>query len=218
MTRLNDLHDAAQSGAGVRWDPQSVDVLNAVQTARSLRAHFIADHLSRGLPALARWLGLTALFSALGRAIQRRRTLNELSRLSDGLLSDIGLDRSQIVATATQATAPKVSHRSIWHVLAEWTVNEYHRQKTIRALSAISDRMLQDIGIERADIRRIAEDLTNGQKSEYRPAVAKTAAPAAVDAPASVAPDEALRPATIGRTAFQRPYAANENLGRTSAA
>lgn len=216
MTRLNDLHDAVESGAGVRWDPQSVDVLNAVQTARRLRAQFVADHLNRGFAAAARWSGLTALFSALGRAMQRRRTLNELSRLSDGMLADIGLNRSQLVATAAQATAPQASHRSVWHVLAERTVLEYRRRKTIRALSAISDRMLQDIGLERADIRRVAADLTNGQPSE-RPAATAETASAAADVP-PVASHEALRPATIGRTAFQRPYAANENLGHPSAA
>ena len=94
MTRLNDLQNSAARGTKVRWDPQSVDVLTAVQTARRMRARYTADLLNRGLKALARLSGVTALFSALGRQAQRRRTQYELAGLSDRELRDIGLERT----------------------------------------------------------------------------------------------------------------------------
>ncbi|NIA68654.1 DUF1127 domain-containing protein [Pelagibius litoralis] len=217
MTRLNDLHQAAQSGAEVRWDPRSVDVLTAVQTARRLRAQFTAEWTSKGFSAIARLSGLTALFSALGRAQQRRRTLRELSTLSDRALADIGLNRGQIAATAVEATAveataPRTAHRSVWHMLADWTKRAYLKRKTISALSALSDQMLADIGIQRVDIRRIADSLAARQNGDQRSTEQTSAVVEGIKIPAT----HSL--ANLGRAIVGQPAAANENLGHTSAA
>ncbi len=217
MTRLNDLQKAAQGGTEVRWDPRSVDVLTAVQTARRMRARYTAEMLSQGFFAIARLSGVTALCAALLRGHQRRRTLRELSNLSNRDLADIGLERSDIAAIASEATAPKANHRSIWHMLAEGLRRAYLRRRTIRQLSEISDRMLRDIGIERADIDRIATALANGTVG--RTATAETVAAGAkgVRIPEAMAL-LSISPGKLGRDIARQPVAANENFGHPSAA
>lgn len=212
MTRLNELHDAARRGSDVRWDPRSVDVLNAVQTARRMRAQYTAELLTRGFAALARWSGATALVAALARAQQRRRTLRELSALSDAMLADIGLQRSRISAAAAEVSAPKAAERSVWHMLADWAWREYHKSRTIRELSAMSDAMLRDIGIERANIGRVAEALAAKQR-DGQAAVAGTAA-------LRQAPQLAgsLNAASVSKSPADLRMPANENLGHPSAA
>lgn len=217
MTRLNDLQNAAERGTKVRWDPQSVDVLTAVQTARRMRARHTADLLSRGLKALARLSGATALFSALGRQAQRRRTRHELIGLSDRELRDIGLDRSRIDVVATEVTAPKSEHRSVWHMMADWTKREYRRIKTIRELSAISDRMLLDIGIEPGDIRQVAAAVSGGQAHKPSVAEPKALETAGLRIPAAMVVLSVTGGVT-GQSNDNHPAPANQNHGHPSAA
>ena len=217
MTRLNDLHLAARSGTEVRWDPRSVDVLTAVQTARRMRAQFTADLLRRGFSAFGRLSGVSALFSALARSQRKRRTLHELSLLSDRALADIGLQRDQIAATATEATAQTEAHRSVWHMIADRIKREYRRRKTVAQLSAMSDRVLQDIGIERADIGKIAAALADGkaagrQADETAPAQAED-----IRIPEAMVL-LAVNPGAFGQKAGGQPHPANMNHGHPSAA
>jgi uncharacterized protein YjiS (DUF1127 family) len=160
MIRLTELHGDHAGSAAARWDQRSVDVLSVVQTARTLRAEFIADHTHRGLEAFGRWSGLTALFSSLRRRLRHRRTLTALGRLDDRLLSDIGVSRAEIEATAAFCceTQPQRGE-SVWQKIGAWLSREHRRRQTIRELSAMSDEMLADVGIARADIPAIAAAL-----------------------------------------------------------
>lgn len=160
MIRLTELSAASAGSTAARWDQRSVDVLSVVQTARTLRAEFIADHTRRGLEAFGRWSGLSAVFSALRRRLRHRRTLTALGRLDDRLLNDIGVSRAEIEATAAfccEAQPPR--GESVWQQLGAWLGREHRRRRTIRELSAMSDEMLADVGISRADIPAVAAAL-----------------------------------------------------------
>jgi len=174
MIRLTELSGASAGSTAERWDQRSVDVLSVVQTARTLRAEFIADHTHRGLEAFGRWSGLTALFSSLRRRLRHRRTLTALGGLDDRLLSDIGISRADIEATAAFCCESQ-PHRgeSVWQKAGTWLSREHRRRQTIRELSAMSDEMLADVGIARADIPAIAADLF-----VERPAAAPAGEPA----------------------------------------
>ena len=160
MIRLTELSGATAGGPSVRWDQRSVDVLSIVQTARTLRAEFIADHTHRGLKAFGRLSGLSGLIAALRRRRLQRRTLKALSGLDDRVLSDIGVNRADIEATAAFCCEAKAKTApSLWQRLGAWLKRERARRLTIRELSAISDAMLADIGISRGDIPAVAAAL-----------------------------------------------------------
>jgi len=162
MTRLTDLHLALAGQTAERWDPRSVDVVNAVQKARTLRAEFIADHLRRAVTGLTRWSGLAALAATLRRRWHCHRTLSALAQLDDRLLRDIGVIRADIEATAAACSSGHgASGNTVWVGLADWARREVHRRRTVSELSAMSDAMLADIGVARADIPALAAALAD---------------------------------------------------------
>lgn len=165
MSRLSELSGAAT--AAERWDQRSFDILTAVQTARTLRSQFIADHLGPTLTACARWSGLRGLFVALRRRLQHRRTLKALTQLDDRLLRDIGVSRADIEATATFCCQNQAEESpSVWQRLGAWIAQERRRRETVRALSAMPEELLSDIGIARAEIPAVAAALVAGEQAE----------------------------------------------------
>jgi uncharacterized protein YjiS (DUF1127 family) len=216
MIRLADFPGSPAGSEAVRWDQRSVDVLSVIHTARTLRAEYIADHLHSAAEALGRWTGLSDLFAAWRRRRQRRRTLKALTALDDRVLNDIGVDRFEIAATAALSCdasgkgTPR-SGNSVWHGLGVWAEREVNRRRTLRELSALSDEMLADIGISRAEIPAVVADLFAGQT--------QTAAGETVDITADI-PVTAPVPAQVMafievRRSLQR--AANQNLDRPAA-
>ncbi len=212
MIRLTDFSGNPAGSEAVRWDQRSVDVLSVIQTARTLRAEYIADHLHSAAEAIGRWTGLSALFAAWRRHQQRRRTLKALTALDDRVLNDIGVDRAEIAATAALSCdkTPR-SGNSVWHGLGAWAEREVNRRRTLRELSALTDEMLADIGISRAEIPAVVADLFAGQT--------QTAAGETVDITADI-PVTAPVPAQVMafievRRSLQR--AANRNLDRPAA-
>jgi uncharacterized protein YjiS (DUF1127 family) len=164
MIRLTELSGTVAGSTAERWDQRSVDVLSIVQTARTLRAEFIADHLHSALEAFGRWSGLRALFVALRRRLQHRRTLKALTQLDDRLLRDIGVSRAEIDATAAFCCEDKAAATpSVWQRLSAWLSQERRRRQTVRELSAMPDELLADVGIERAEIPAVAAALVSGQ-------------------------------------------------------
>jgi len=216
MIRLTDLHGDHAGSAAVRWDQRSVDVLSVVQTARTLRAEFIADHLHSGLETFGRWSGLSALFAALRRRFQHRRTLKALGQLDDRLLSDIGISRAEIAAAAALCCKEEaVAKPSAWNKLAGWLRREAARRRTVSELSAMSDEMLADIGIDRGDIPAVAAALAADQAVVARDenAAAETEAPAGAPVTAQV-----LAFIEVRRSAQQAAGdAANRNVNRPAA-
>jgi len=161
MIRLPQLSGTATAA---ERDLPSFDVVSAVQTARSLRSQFIANHLGAASVAFARWSGLKALFVALRRRLQHRRTLTALTQLDDRLLRDIGVSRAEIDATAAFCCQGQAEEtRSVWQRLGAWVARERRRRETVRELSAMSDALLADVGIERAEIAAVADALVAGK-------------------------------------------------------
>lgn len=214
MTRLTELAGARTASTAERWDLRSVDVLSIVQTARTQRAEFIADHLTTALEAFGRWSGLRTLFVALRRRLQHRRTLKALTQLDDRLLRDIGVSRAEIDATAAFCCQEQPEEtRSVWQRLGAWLSQERRRRQTLRELSAMPDELLADVGIERAEIPAIAAALAVGQPMTT--AAGETIEPA----PATAA---AAAPATAAIFAFVelrrgQQQVANQNVNRPAA-
>ncbi|GAB4391187.1 MAG: hypothetical protein Tsb0032_01960 [Kiloniellaceae bacterium] len=221
MIRLTEISGEMAGSTAVRWDQRSVDVLSVVQTARTLRADFIADHLHRGtqsLGALARWSGLADLFAALKRRHERRRTLKALTQLDDRLLADIGISRAAIEATADDCCGKEaVGGTSVWTRLTARLRGEVRRRRTIRELSAMSDELLADIGISRAEIPAVAAALMDEQPQ--RPETGESQILAAngvvADMPIGAQVSAEILAFVELRRSAQR--AANQNLDRPAA-
>lgn len=216
MIRLTELHGDHAGSAAVRWDQRSVDVLSVVQTARTLRAEFIADHLHSGLETFGRWSGLSALFATLRRRFQHRRTLKALGQLDDRLLSDIGISRAEIAAAAALCCKEEaVAKPSAWNKLAGWLRREASRRRTVSELSAMSDEMLTDIGIDRADIPAVAAALAADQVVAAREETAAVGTEAPASAPVTA---QVLAFIEVRRSAQQAAGdAANRNVNRPAA-
>jgi uncharacterized protein YjiS (DUF1127 family) len=209
MIRLTELATSPAGTTAERWGQRSLDVNSVIVSARTLRAEFIADHLHRTVKGFGRWSGLTAVTAGLRRRLQERRTLKALASLDDRLLSDIGLSRAEIAATAALCCdAEKESTVSVWQKLGHWLSRERARRRTVRELSAIPDSLLADVGISRADIPAIAAALVTDQ-----PVAASTDTPAAEG---NAVPVSAQVLAFIEvRRSVQR--AANQNVVRPAA-
>lgn len=164
MIRLTELATAPAASNTERWGQRSLDVNSVIVSARTLRAEYIADHTRHTVQSFGRWSGLSALTGGLRRRLQARRTLKALQSLDDRLLSDIGLSRAEIAATAALCCeAPQETRTSVWQKLGDWLSRERARRRTMRELSAISDSLLADVGISRADIPAIAAALVSDQ-------------------------------------------------------
>ena len=209
MIRLTELATAPAGTTAARWDQRSFDVNSVFVSARNLRAAFIADHLQRTVKGFGRWSGLTALASGLRRRLQKRRTLKALEGLDDRLLSDIGLSRAEIAAaTALCCDKPQDNAASVWQKLARRLSRERARRRTVRELSAIPDKLLEDVGISRADIPAIAAALVSDA-----PVAAAAEAPVAAGSPVPVSA-QVLAFIEVRRS-VQR--AANQNVERPAA-
>lgn len=209
MIRLTEISGNAVGSAAERWDQRSVDVLSIVQTARTLRAEFIADHLHSALETFGRWSGLRALVVALRRRLQHRRTLKALTQLDDRLLRDIGVSRTEIEATAAFCCSGEAEASiSVWQRLGAWIAKERRRRETVRELSAMPDELLADIGIARAEIPAVATALVSGEPAE-------TVGVAAVEAARQVPVTAQVLAFVEVRRSLQQ--AANQNVNRPAA-
>jgi uncharacterized protein YjiS (DUF1127 family) len=217
MIRLTELRGGQAASPAGQWDQRSLDAHAVVQTARDLRAAFIADRLRRGSRALGRWSGLTDLFAALRRRARHRRTVQALTALDHRVLNDIGINPAEIDATVALACAEKPSAgNSVWHGLAAWARRETRRRRTIRELSAMPDAILADIGLSRSEIPAVAAALVEARHREGGgdsvPAIAGIPATAATMAPA------ALQILAFMEARRSPRRAANENRDRPTAA
>ena len=131
---------------------------------------------------------------ALRRRIRRWRTQRELEALTDQVLSDIGVRRSEIPALVNQlfgqnngpvegvvrAPAPSTGAHlpaALEDILGVLKV-QIRRWRTRRELQALSDHVLNDIGVRRSEIRALANQL-HGQSSDGADGAAVKATPSA---------------------------------------
>lgn len=150
MARLTerelDLIQRNSRPLGRAWN----DPMDLLLVARRFRASY-----------LARVTGLTDLHEGLSarivrpirQAMERRRTIRELSRLDDRMLRDIGLERDQIEDYAAKFSAsdmtPTARPNGLFALIRSW--NE--RRVAIKELEGLDDRLLRDIGLTRGDIQ-----------------------------------------------------------------
>jgi len=91
---------------------------------------------------------------------RRRKAFAALMALDDRMLADIGLARHEIanhVRKLGYGSAPAHATAKV-ELAASFQANRAQR-KTIKELSRLSDRELQDIGVARSEIAEIAETL-----------------------------------------------------------
>ena len=146
------------------------DVDTAIRQARYLRSEIMAGHVRLASRALARWtrldkaarLAADLVVRPLRKAMLKSRTVRELRRLDDRMLLDLGLTRGDVEAFAGTLVEKRLPARpGLFARIRNWV----QRQRTIRALEALDDRLLADIGLERGRIA-VAVDLAGPRGSQ----------------------------------------------------
>lgn len=113
---------------------------------------------------LGRWLTSTLVTPWRQQAI-RRRTISDLEKLDDRMLRDIGLQRGHIeqfataltqksVAASTPASTPAPNRGPVAALRGALA-----RRRTRRELEALSDAMLDDLGLLRSQIPAVVDAL-----------------------------------------------------------
>lgn len=106
------------------------------------------------------WLGYGSLLGSLLKGIsnylERRRTISELEALDNHMLSDIGLERGDIVRFVNDEFdgGQSKGQSGPFAGLRQW----FLRRQTIRELQALDDRMLADIGVQRSMIPAFVDE------------------------------------------------------------
>ena len=190
MSRLTEKEIELIQSARAARQPNSASADQFVQKARALQSDFAAEAVGHGLKAsglatLGSWLYATFV-SPITDAMNRRRTVQQLSRLDDHLLADIGLERGLVENFGEELSARTVaSHRAVEGPvtrLRRWL----HRRRSVNELRGLSNRMLDDIGIQPGDIESVIEKAMQDeadlrQAKENRIAVATAEALSYVD-------------------------------------
>lgn len=143
--------------------PSHTDVERHLAKVRQLRAEVTAEVLASAYRAVAR--PLRAATARWTRWRQERQTYQALMHCSDRVLADIGIEREDValIAKGIDPRAPTASHTlsgGWWQALrvrldAAQRVRR-DRRRVQRELMAYSNRELDDLGVRRADIPRIA--------------------------------------------------------------
>lgn len=111
-------------------------------------------------PSLAAALAQT-LAAPLMRWYRRNEAFRQLSQLDDSMLADIGVNRGDIPALVENwdgempAEASAEDEAGLLHGLRQWS----RSRATAKALHALDNHMLEDIGLVRGDIDWVAEEL-----------------------------------------------------------
>ena len=168
MTRLTDLDSATLVRSQLPGHGNSLDPDTIMLMARRERSAFVAKHAGRLLRRVV--TGLHALDNAvlgpLERYLQRRRTVAELSNLSNHMLADIGVQRGQIDQVAWKSCYGDEKQPSLLRRFAVWYTLRAERRETIRDLRSLPDSVLQDIGVERGNIVEVADRLMQRKADE----------------------------------------------------
>ena len=165
MSRLSETERAEiqRSKAQAAFDIADVDRI--LLEARRQRAMY----LKRNLAKLWRASGLGSLVCALQRSLARRRTLAALEDLDDRLLRDIGIKRGDIGRIAVESSQAAHPYPAGWlQRLGTELKRAATRRQTIAQLAALDDRMLRDIGIERATIVEMVDARLEGRSPTWQ--------------------------------------------------
>ncbi len=143
-----------------REEFSQVRLADDVDTRHPAHAAGLLAQMARmsGLAEIA-WMVRHEVVLPLRQRIQTRRAMAELHRLNDRALGDIGIERGQI-ETVVRTMRPEAPHNPRPEVgpiaaIRRW----FERRRTIKTLSALDDRLLEDIGLVRAHIPEFVRDL-----------------------------------------------------------
>ncbi len=166
MARLTDreldlIQQARRSPSWRTWDEVDVIMLEA----RRERARVMARLTRQGLAFLARISGAAAtarfvtdrIVVPIRRDAMRRRTVNELHRLEDYRLDDIGIARDEVARLAADLALAALPGRRPHVGLVAGLRSWLRRRAAIRELEALDDHRLADIGLVRGNIREAVE-------------------------------------------------------------
>lgn len=157
------MHATQRTTAASETEAVTIDTLERhIRHARQLQAQAMAD----GLRSVARRVGRTMVpvKQATRARFETWAAEHSLARLSDRSLADIGLPRHAIAHAvrgqewhddpAGAATARRAG--SLMSRFAAWRERQARRRQALRELMAYSDRDLEELGIFRSDIPRLA--------------------------------------------------------------
>ncbi len=164
MSRLSETERAEilRSKAQATVGPEEVE--HFLWEARRQRAIYI----NRGFAKLWRALGLAALVCAVQRGLARRRTLAALEELDDRQLRDIGVERGDIGRIAVESSQSAFPHQTGWLKRLKAELNRAAiRRQTISQLASLDDRLLRDIGVERATISELVDARLEGRSPTW---------------------------------------------------
>jgi uncharacterized protein YjiS (DUF1127 family) len=186
----------------------SIDYHDVLAEAQRMKSETLARLLGQATRWVARTTGLAALGRLLSRSvimplrrrILRRRTVAGLQQLDDRLLSDIGLKREDIGYLATQLSEVSVPSPS---PAAERDVpgamgGRIRRWRTRRELEALSDHVLNDIGVLRSEIPALVDRLQGRSGGRPEAAAIKAMASAGAHLPAGPGNAQAKLLADLG--------------------
>lgn len=127
------------------------------------------------------WIALSLLRHAARRIADwanKRATYRSLMSLDDRMLTDIGLTRGDIPALVEALRGPLARPASSFESEVVMPLKQWNLWRTAhKQLSQLDNRMLNDIGLVRGDIERVADELA--ARSVAKAANANTAAPRA---------------------------------------
>lgn len=168
MTRMSANELLMLRAAG----PQAAQLVAydmALSTGRRLRAEAMRTQTAAFGRGLAHLTGkvVRPLRDGIVRARTRRRVIDQLSRLDDRLLHDIGLERGTL-GEAVDATLEQRSPawaldglagfgRALLRPLVRPVLRWRRDAATLGELSQLDDHMLADIGVTRGDLRYAPE-------------------------------------------------------------
>ncbi len=164
MSRLSETERAEilRSKAQATIDPAEVErFLWEAQRQRTL-------YINRSLAKLWHAVGLGALVCAVQRGLAHRRTLAALEELDDRQLRDIGVERGDIGRISLESSQAAHPHPTGWlqRLRAELKRAAIRRQ-TISQLAALDDRLLRDIGVERATLSEVVDAKLEGRSPTW---------------------------------------------------
>lgn len=154
MSRLSENERAEIQRSKARSAFDIVDVDRILMEARRARAIYV----KRGLAKLWRASGVGSLVCAVRRGLARQRTVAALEDLDDRLLRDIGISRGEIGRIALEASRAAHPYPAGWlRRLGAELRRAATRRQAIAQLAVLDDRLLRDIGIERANIAEMVD-------------------------------------------------------------
>lgn len=196
MARLTEHElDLIQQNRRPQWRAWN-DPIDLLLIARRFRASYLAE--ATGLKHLRETLS-AAIVEPLVQGMRRRDTIRALDRLDDRMLRDIGLERAGIEAFAFNLAEVDRARPGHFSGLLARFRSWQQRRATIGALEALDDRLLNDIGLCRGEIRAA---VAGGSARSMAPSVATS-----VKAAAGTQTAGALSQSPLGRL-IARPFSA----------